>query len=62
LLVPEGNWQTERDSPVSSANFCSSNFQSRSRDPLLPPPNPSDIEPALDQTCGLPGGRSGKGS
>src|ERR1017187_4298736 len=39
LLVPGGKWQTEIERPVSSANFCSSNFQSRNREPLLPPPS-----------------------
>src|ERR1017187_8231510 len=39
LLVPGGKRQTEIDRPVSFANFCNSNFQSRNREPLLPPPS-----------------------
>src|ERR1035441_6028040 len=39
LLVPGGKGQTEIERPVSSANFCNSNFQSRNREPLLPPPS-----------------------
>src|SRR3990172_13364884 len=38
-LVPGGKWLTERKSPVSSASFCNSSFQSRNREPLLPPPS-----------------------
>src|SRR5687767_1687087 len=37
LLVPGGKWQTEIDKPVRLANFCSSHFHNRNRDPLLPP-------------------------
>src|SRR3990172_1862449 len=40
LLVPGGKWQTDRHRPVSSASFCSSSFQRRKREPLLPPPSP----------------------
>src|SRR4051812_3373651 len=39
LLVPGGKWHTEIRSPVSLASRCSSSFQSRTRDPLLPPPS-----------------------
>src|ERR1035437_1981322 len=39
LLVPGGKWQTVSPSPVSSASFWSSNFHSRTRYPLLPPPS-----------------------
>ena len=39
LLVPGGKWQTVTSRPVSSANPWSSTFQSRTRDPLLPPPS-----------------------
>src|ERR1039457_4487422 len=39
LLVPGVKCQTEIDRPVSLANFCNSNFQSRNREPLLPPPS-----------------------
>jgi hypothetical protein len=35
LLVP-GEWQTNSDRPVPSANFCSSHFQGRGRTSLLP--------------------------
>jgi HNH endonuclease len=37
LLVPGGKWHTDSARPVSSANLCNSHFQSRKRDPLLPP-------------------------
>ena len=40
-LVPfagaRGRWQTLMFSPVSSASFCNSSFQSLTRDPLRPP-------------------------
>src|SRR5262245_33093115 len=39
LLVPGGKWHTEIRSPVSLARRWSSSFQSRTRDPLLPPPS-----------------------
>src|SRR5262245_57859156 len=39
LLVPGGKWHTAIRRPVSLARHCSSNFQSRTRDPLLPPPS-----------------------
>src|SRR3954454_14540420 len=39
LLVPGGKWHTEIRRPVSLAKRCSSSFQSRTRDPLLPPPS-----------------------
>ena len=37
LLVPGGKWHTTMDSPVRSANRCSSHFHNRTRGPLLPP-------------------------
>src|ERR1039458_5648255 len=37
LLVPGGKWQTASVSPVLSASPCNSHFQSRRRQPLLPP-------------------------
>ena len=43
-LCVGGKWQTEIGSLSSSASFCSSTFQKRTRYPLLPPPaDPSDI-------------------
>src|SRR5579864_8442981 len=37
LLVPGGRWLTAMRKPVSSASFCSSTFQRRTREPLLLP-------------------------
>src|ERR1035438_9446699 len=39
LLVPGGKWQTAMLSALASANFCSSSFHNRTREPLLPPPS-----------------------
>src|SRR5260370_39804323 len=39
LLVPGGKSQTLSASPVWSARRCNSHFQSRRRQPLLPPPS-----------------------
>jgi len=39
LLVPGGKWHTDITQCGLIANFCNSNFHSRSRQPLLPPPS-----------------------
>ena len=39
LLVPGGKWHTEIRNPSASASFCNSNFHSRLRLLLEPPPS-----------------------
>src|ERR1039457_227726 len=39
LLVPGGKGKTESERAVSCGHFGNVNFQSRNREPLLPPPS-----------------------